>query len=141
MRVLALGVFLTLTMAACLRPAGTLFETTVSQPDGSYPMPVALGDQTGIVTAIEPALGDSSARTEPLVEPDPADAKNVLVSWIGGACDNDVALSLQRSGSTFALHLDVHGKLGLGCPAVGLIRGLRIRFSEPIRADAINPSG
>jgi len=123
--------------AACLAPSGTLFETTVTMPDGSYPMPVALRDQTGLVVAIEPALDESAAGKNLFVGPDPADPRSVLVTWFGGACDNDVAMSLTRAEGIHFLFLDTHGKLGLGCPALGLTRGVAIRFSEPIPVNTI----
>jgi hypothetical protein len=138
MKTLTAGVLLALVAAACLPPAGTRFETTVAQPDGSYPMPIVMGDQTGLVTAIEPATGDSSMAFNelPRVKLDPDDASAVLVTWITGACTDDTAVSLQRFGDGFRLRLDVHEGFG-ACMGMALFRGLRIRFSEPVPADSI----
>jgi hypothetical protein len=137
MRAIAsLGLVLAIVAAACLPPAGTLFKTTVVQPDGSYPLPVALGDQTGLVTAIEPIVADGSGSFELAVKADPDNANALILTWIGGACDDDVAIALARSESGFSLFLDT--KAGFGaCMALGLFRAIRIRVSEPIAADSI----
>jgi hypothetical protein len=146
MRPVALSLMLTLTLAACLPPAGRLFNTTLihkspANPGGDYPLPVTLGDQTDLVVGIEPTDADESGGLAPLVKADPTDPNALIVSWLGGLCDNDAAVSFQPSGSGYTLHLDVHEKLGLGCPAAGLLRGLRIITSEPIPIDSIAASG
>ncbi len=139
MRSVTLAVLLMIVAAACLAPAGTRFETTITQPDGSYPKPVVLGDQTGLVTAIESATGDTADGFELIARPDLQNANAVIVTWVGGACEDEVALSLYRSGEAFRLHLDVRGGPGIGggCPAIALTRGLRIQFSEPVPAGSI----
>jgi hypothetical protein len=139
MRSVTLAVLLMIVAAACLAPAGTRFETTITQPDGSYPKPVVLGDQTGLVTAIESATGDTADGFELIARPDPENGNAVIITWVGGACEDEVALSLYRSGEAFRLHLDVRGGPGIGggCPAIALTRGLRIQFSEPVPAGSI----
>ena len=50
----ALGIVVAATfVVACGPPAGTLHKTTLTTPDGSFEMPVTLGDQTGLVVAME----------------------------------------------------------------------------------------
>lgn len=141
MRAIAVGLLLTAFLAACFPPAGRPFHTTLSTPDGSNPLPVALGDETDLVIGIEPAEPATSASLEPLVQADPTDPSAVIVSWVGGMCDNDASLSLRPSGAGYALHLEVHQKLGLGCPAAGVLRGLRINTSRPIPLGSITTSG
>ena len=41
----------------------------------------------------------------------------------------------------YDLRLAVHEKFGLGCPAAGILRGLRIETSEPILVGGITISG
>jgi hypothetical protein len=139
MRAVTLAVLFMIVAAACLPPAGTLFETTITQPDGSSPEPVVLGDQTGLVAAIESATGDTADGFELIARPDPHDANAVIVTWVGGACEDELAMSFYRSGEAFRLHVDVRGGPGIGggCPAIALIRGLRIQFSEPVPAGSI----
>lgn len=140
----AFAVVVALVVAACLPPAGRTYQTTLlhispDNPSGDYPLPVTLSDQTDLVVGIEPAEG--SYGLEPVVQSDPADPKALILSWLGGMCDNDALVSFQPSGSSYALHLEVHQKLGLGCPAAGILRGLRIVTSEPIPIGSIAVSG
>jgi hypothetical protein len=99
-----------------------------------------LGDQTGLVTAIESAPGEGDGEG-PSVRPDPDDPKAVIVSWGTGACDDDTGVALQRSGAGFRMDIDVHEGFNLGCTAQLLFRGLRVRFSEAVPADAIDVFG
>jgi hypothetical protein len=140
MKTIAIALSLVFVLAACLPPPGTVFRTTLTGPDQSDTLPIALGDQTALVTGIEQAEGDPTVNA-PILQADPTDSNALIVRWLGGLCDNDVALSLAPTESGYALHLEVHGKIGLGCPAVGVIRGLRIMTSKPIRVDSITVSG
>jgi hypothetical protein len=140
MRAIAVGVLLLAAVAACLPPAGRLFRTTLSAP-GQDPLPVLLGDQTDLVVGIEAAEADFS-RFQPGVQTDAADPNSLVVNWIGGMCDNDVALSFRPAGPDFELHIDTRGRIGLGgCPAAGVLRALRIRTSVPITLDRVTITG
>ncbi len=140
MQALVLGLLLASVAGACLPPAGRQFQTTLSTPSGEYPLPVLLGDETDLVVAIEPAESDAFGGLEPVLQADPTDPNAFIVVWIGGACDNDAALSFRPSGPGYALHLEVHGKLVLGCTAAGIGRAVRIRASEAIRIGTITTS-
>jgi hypothetical protein len=119
-----------------------VFKATVHEPDGSYPLEVVLGDETGQVVAVEAALEAVPIEISllPLVEQDPADPNAVLLSWATGACD-DVAIALRKSDTGYEINVDAHERIGLGCTAQLLLRSLRIRFAAPISADAITASG
>ena len=143
MKVLAGAVLLAAIGAGSLPPAGAVFKATVHEPDGSYPLEIVLGDETGQVIAIEAAPEAVSAiefSLLPLVEEDPADPNAVLLSWATGACD-DVAIALRKSDTGYEINVDAHERIGLGCTAQLLRRSLRMRFAEPISADEIIASG
>jgi len=127
-------------LSSCQAPAGTQFRATVVQPDGSYAMPVVLGDQTGLVTAIESAPFEGYVEL-PSVRPDPNDPNAVIVSWGTGACDDDTSLALQRSGPGFRIDIAVNAGFTLACTAQLLYRGLRIQFSTAVSADAFDVFG
>jgi hypothetical protein len=142
----ALGLFVTFIVAACQPPAGrvfqaTLLHTSLSNPGGDYPLPVTLLDQADLVVGIEPADGDTQGGPDPFVQVDPADPKALVLTWLGGLCDNDAVVSLSPTGSGYTLRLEVHQKLGLGCSAVGLLRGLRIVTSQPVPTGSITVGG
>jgi hypothetical protein len=127
--------------SACQTPAGTVFKANVMQPDASYSMPVALGDQTGLVTAIESATGDGSGSL-PAVQEDPDDPHAVIVSWGTGACDKATGLSFEGFDAGYRLDIQIDEGFNLtGCTAQVVIRGLRVRFSKGIPVDSITVRG
>jgi len=138
-------VTLGLVLAACLGPIGQLFKTTLlhispDNPAGDLALPVVLGDETGLVVAIEPATGDTSD-LKPSVRSDPADPNAVIVSWLGGMCDSDAELLFRPHEAGYTLALTVGRKLGLGCPAAAVLRGLRIKTSAPVVPESIETFG
>jgi len=141
MRTLTLGLVAALAVGACQGPAGRLFRTTLATPDGSYPLPIVLGDETDLVIGIEPGSTDGSSALAATVAADPGDPSALVVRWLGGACDNDAGLSFWISPDGYALTLQVNGKPGLGCIALGVPRAVRIRTSKPIPANSIFVSG
>jgi hypothetical protein len=139
-KALSLACLLAVSATACDKPAGTPFRTTVLQPDGSYPIPVLLGDQTGLVVAIESAVVEDPGGL-PNVRPDPVDPNAVIVVWGTGACDDDVDVSFRRSSPGYRLDIEVHAGFTFGCSAQLLFRALRIRFSEAVPAATIAAHG
>jgi hypothetical protein len=145
MRAFAITVTLGLVLAACLGPSGQLFRTTLlhispDNPAGDLPLPVVLGDETGLVVAIEPAIGDTSD-LKPSVRSDPVDPNAFIVSWLGGMCDNDAQLLFRPHEAGYSLALIVGRKVGLGCPAAAVSRGVRVKTSRPIAPESIETFG
>lgn len=147
MRTLVVAVTLAALIGACGSPAGrqfstTLVHTSLDNAAGDYLLPVVLGDQTNLVTAIESA---EAAATDPRpdlsVNVDPSDPNAIIALWLGGLCDSDASLAFQRSDWGYALHLETHQKIGVGCPAAGIGRAVRIKMSKPVPATDIVPSG
>jgi len=134
-----------LFLVACIGPNGQLFQTTLlhispSNPAGDLPLLVVLGDETGMVLGIEPGAAEVFD-LGPSVQADAADPNAFLVAWLGGMCDNDAALSFRPHEAGYSLALTVHEKLGLGCPAAGVYRSVRVRTSKPISPDSIETFG
>ncbi len=127
-------------LTACTAPAGVQFRATVAQADGSYPMSVVLGDQTGLVVAIESATSEGGDK-RPFVEPDLGDPKAVVVTWATGACDDDTAIALRRMATGFRMDIEVHAGIDLGCTAQLVFRSVRVSFSEAVPAGTIEVSG
>lgn len=139
MRHSALLVILALVVVACGSPRGRLFHTTLASPDGSYPLPVTLGDRTNLVIGIDPGARDSSASVDPSVRSDPGDPSVLIVSWLGGACEDESVVSFWPDDGGYWLTVASRSGpgLGCGCPAVGLPRAIRIKTSEPVAVDRI----
>jgi hypothetical protein len=134
-----------LLIAACVGPSGQLFQTTLmhvspANPAGDLPLPVVLGDESGLVVGIEQGAGGTFVR-RPTVEVDPADPNAFVVSWLGGLCDSDAAISFRPHEAGYSLALTINEKLGLGCPAAGVGRSVRVITSKPIPPGSIETFG
>lgn len=64
----------------------------MASPDGSYPMPVTLGDTTGLVVSIEAVILEDWPGDGPMVTGDPADPNALILSWLGGACEDETVV-------------------------------------------------
>ncbi|HEX7948914.1 MAG TPA: hypothetical protein VF494_01090 [Candidatus Limnocylindrales bacterium] len=141
MRPLAIGAILAVVLAACLPPPGVLFHATLADPEGGYPLPITLGDTTGLVVGVGAARFDPADFRDAGVLADPANPKAFIVTWLGGACDNDATLAFRTTDSGYDIELGVHEKLGLGCIALGILRGLRVETSAPVSVSTVTISG
>jgi hypothetical protein len=93
-----------IVMSACGGdPAGAIFRTTVEGPDGSYAQEVVLGDQTGLVTGIDPSTWDGQGGFDPpIVAIDEHNPNTLIFRWANGACDRPaIAFSGLATGSIF----------------------------------------
>jgi hypothetical protein len=113
----------------------------LATPTGEYALPVVLFDQTDLVVTIQGAVADAPGGHRAALRADPTDPNAFFLAWIGGACDNDAAISFGRSGGGFAVNVSVRGKLVLGCTAVGIARAVRIVTSEPMPIARITVTG
>ena len=97
-----------------------------------------------MVTGIASAPRDPSGRYAGVsVRADPADPNAFIVSWLGGACDNDASLTLSRHERNYVLNVTIHGRFGFpgGCTANGIARDIRILTSSPIPVESIIAAG
>lgn len=99
-----------------------------------------LGDQTNLVVGVEPADPEILAAI-PSIEVDPKDPKVLVIRWMGGACDNDAVLTFYPLSTGYGLDLTTHGRMGLGCVALGVHRGVRIAISKPVDVGSITFTG
>lgn len=129
---------LAMAIAACApEPAGDVFRTTLLH-DGAEPVPVVFRDQTGLVTSIEPARNPNGSEFQPVAVTDPTDASAVVLTWVGGLCDESVTLSLTSTeAGRYLVVLTVRSRGG-GCPAIGVPRGVRILTTTPIPISSID---
>ena len=140
MRRRPLSVLLAVLVVACGPPAGRLFHATLSSPDGSYPLRVTLGDQTDLVVAIEPAAGEALGDAGPSVWSEPAEPNVLIITWLGGACEDETVISFWPNDRRYGLmvaHRGGPGSLG-GCPGIGLPRAVRVETSKPVPMELID---
>lgn len=140
MRSIVTGALLAALFTACGPPPGVVFRTTLANTSGEFPLPVALGDTSGIVVGIGPASVSSVDFRDAGVFVDPTRPNAFILTWLGGMCDDDVALVFSPTDSGYDIRLAIRQGIG-GCPGAGILRGLRIETSEPISVGAITISG
>jgi hypothetical protein len=141
---IAVSVLGAAAVAACSGPSTSQFKTELHFANEDAPLPVVLSDETGMVTGIESGPVDQQVDyAEPVARADPTDPNAFIVSWLGGACDNDASLTFKVSEGVYELNVAVHGKLGFpgGCTALGIPRDVRILTSSPIPVDSIVAAG
>lgn len=133
------------TVTACSGPSRSReFKTILHRSQDARDLPVVLRDETGMVTGIESGpTNQTFDYSAPAARADPTDPSAFIVSWLGGACDNDALLRFSRNSAGYVIGVEVHGKLGFpgGCPAVGIPRDVRIVTSSPIPLDSIVAAG
>ena len=131
-------------VAACSGPSPSRqFRAVLQVSAEAPPLPVVLSDETDLVTTIESAPLDPAADSELAARADPTDPSAFIISWLGGACDNDASLTFKRIEAAYVLNVAVHGKITFpgGCTANGIFRAVRIVTSSPIPVDSIVAAG
>ena len=138
---LAVAAVLAATLAACW-PSGPQYRVTLQDSSEIPPLPIVLTDETGLVTRIEAAqVPDPIGSSGLAVRPDPSDPDAFVLGWLGGACDNDVALTFKRHQNGYVLTVSTHGKLDTGCTLQAITRTVRIVTSAPIPVGSIVAAG
>ena len=139
MRSAVAAVIVALLLAACLPPSGRQFQATLGIA-ADEPLPVTLGDQTGLVEGIEPAWLDNPPPVSSFTLASGRSPHEFVALWLGGLCDNEAILSLTATASGYAMHIEVRRKFG-SCPGAGVVRSLRIELSKPVDPDTVTLSG
>jgi hypothetical protein len=131
-------------VAACSGASSRQFIAVLQFSEETAPLPMVLSDETGLVTGIALAPMDPLANyAEAVARADPTDPNAFIVSWLGGACDNDASLTFKRHEGGYFLHVTVHGNVGFpgGCTMNAIPRDVRIVTSSPIPVDSILTGG
>ena len=132
-------------VAACSVPSSSRqFRAVLQFSAEAAPLPAVLSDETGLVTGIESgSLDPRFDYAEPAARADPTDPNAFIISWLGGACDNDAALAFSPSEGGYLLNVAVNGKFSFpgGCTANGVPRDVRIVTSSPIPLASIVVAG
>jgi hypothetical protein len=136
-RAVVLSVLVAVPGVAC-QPQGRTFQTTL-QSENTNPLPVTLTDETELVTGIAQADVDPAALADPLpvVHALASDPNASILTWEGGACDQDTTVRFHVLHGGYVLNVAVHEKSGIGCPAAAVPRAIRLTTSRPIAPDSI----
>jgi hypothetical protein len=60
----------------------------------------------------------------------------VLVSWVGGSCDDRAIITVDATGDRYTVAVESQQAVGLGCDAAGHFRSIVLTLNEPTPADA-----
>ncbi|MBA2382556.1 MAG: hypothetical protein H0V73_10650 [Chloroflexi bacterium] len=136
----AMSLLAAIVAAAC-QSQGQVFQATLLT-DPVKPLPVSLTDESKLVTGITEAAADSTTTgSDPALRADQDDPNGLVLTWLGGACDQDAAVWFGPQNGGYVLSLAIHVKVGLGCPASGVPRAIRIATSRPIAVGSVTVAG
>ena len=138
MRSIALSVLVCFVVGCSGADEASIFRTALPQ-EVDPPLPVVLRDTTGLVSTIGPAANPSGAQPDAEVLLDSADPKAFVVTWLGGPCEGDAALSFTRQGGGYLLELAASQRGA--CPLIGYPRGVRIATTVAIPISLIQVTG
>ena len=136
---IALSLLVIVLVAAC-QPEGQAFKTTL-RTESINPLPVTLTDESKLVTGItQAAVNPATTGNDPAVRADQDDPNGLVLTWLGGACDQDAAVWFGLLNGGYVLNVSVHGSAA-DCPASAVPRAIRIATSRPIPVDSITVAG
>jgi hypothetical protein len=137
-RRLRVGAFLAVAvvLAGCGAEVPTFRTDYPAARPGGKPLPIALIDQTGTVTAIAAAPGVDAGSDVAAV---PGHPDRLRVTLAGGDCDDRVTLVLNRLGESFDLAVHDHPQFGAGlvCDERAVRRTLDITFDRQVRPERL----
>jgi endonuclease/exonuclease/phosphatase (EEP) superfamily protein YafD len=106
--------------------ASPVFEVTFEAFGDRAALPVAIEDRTGLLTAVEPTLlGDSMTP----VRRHPDRPNTLVVSWVGGVCDERVQVAVVPVGPAVHVAVKSHPNCAL---LAGVERSLALEFQLPL---------
>ncbi len=140
-RFVASTLLIAVLFVAC-QSGGRVFQATL-RADSIEPLPITLTDETNLVTGITAAPTDTATiPNDPAVGLDRDDPNRLVLTWLGGACDQDAAVWFGQQNGGYVLSVEIHGRFGLGgCTAVGVPRAIRIGVSRAIPVESIVVAG
>jgi hypothetical protein len=135
--VLALVVVAAIVVAIARLTAGPgvpTFRVDFPVGDIERAMTVVVEDHDGTVTAVERTDVPDDRQPDRNFGSSPINGQgnDVTVWWMGGACERETTVRVTtRPGG---MHLDISSDRGLtmSCPAVGIMRAVRLHLAQPV---------
>jgi hypothetical protein len=127
-------------LAACsLLPPPAGIQVTIPATLDVRALPVTVVDHAGIVREAGPADRLDVVETDAIVQAIPGREDAVLLTWMGGACDDRAIVTIDRDGDRFTVAVDTQSS-ATACSAVGIFRTLMLTLIEPVGAGAFASS-
>jgi hypothetical protein len=140
-RLLATAAVLLILVGGCDRfAAGRTYELVLQQPEAFEELPVRVVDSTGLVSDVAvrdaevlPPFDGRGGLSSP-----PGRPNELLVQWVGGACDERVEIAVSRGGEG-RLHLELQtAPASQDCDAIGVGRAVWLVLLGPVDPSEAN---
>ena len=117
-----------LVIGCQLLPART-FVHTFPAAEGGQPLPLTLTDRTGLVTGLDAAPDGFQLLADDGFGAVPGRPRALVAHWVGGACDDRVAITAEGPGLTLTVETTVRP---VACEGVGILRAVVIELAAPL---------
>lgn len=128
---LVLGVLLAFVLTGC-EALASRFELHFPARGGIEALTVVVAGRVGIVRDV--TNGPEAARDGITAVPDRAD--QLVVAWVGGACDHRITLTLEAAADGYTITERTQG--ASGCLLIGVGRSVVLWLSQPLAAEGVH---
>ena len=131
---LVLGLLAVASLAGCtIWPGETSFGGAFPEEDGVAGLTVTVEDKTGLMTEVVVAPEMAAPPMDDGVSDHP---QGLVVTWVGGACDQSVAFVFERDGPGYAIS-GTTTTTGGACILIGIQRNILLVLEAPVAADTV----
>ena len=138
MRRLGSVLVLTLLASCSLLPPPAGIQVTIPAAQGVPALPVTIVDHASIVRGAAPAGRTNDVSSDTTVHAVAGRDDQVLLTWIGGACDDRAIVTIDRDAGRYRVSVTSDSS-ATACSAVGIFRTLLLDLTEHVGADAFRP--
>jgi hypothetical protein len=135
MRRLGVVLVIALLTGCSLLPPPTGIQVAIPALNGVPALPVTIVDHAGIVRAAAPGAAPDVLSMETAVHAIPGRDNAVLLTWIGGECDDRSIVTIDPDEGRYGVTIESPSS-ATSCSAVGIIRSVVLELTEPVGADA-----
>jgi hypothetical protein len=137
MRQLLLPLAIALVAGCSLLPLPAGIQLSLPAAGDVGPHPVTVVDHAGIVRAATPGgpTTGPGAGPGPAFDLVPGRDDQVLVTWIGGECDDRTIVTIDPDAGRYRVHIDPQSS-ATSCSAVGVIRTVLLTLDQAVAPDS-----
>ena len=127
----AASLALAVLVVGCSLIGGRTFGFAFPAVENFGAVPVVLTDYSATIASVDEGPRDLAFLDDEGFLPVPEDPNAVVLHWLGGGCDESVAIEVRDTGRlSFAVTTTV--RQGLNCDAIGIQRAVLVQLSRPV---------